>query len=104
MECDFQVGDAVVCVHDYEADHTSPFLRRWGILLPQLDEHYHIASIHVCDCGGNHITVTLKEIVQPRGFRVTFFHTSFRKLLTIDDFKSTEIDAPVDRIKEPELT
>lgn len=102
MECDFQVGDKVVCIEEIGVQAQ----RQYGVRGPILDEIYHVRYIRPgkCACGDTHIYVHLREIVVPnRGFGEPGFASMyFRKLLTIDDFKSVDTTAPVDRIKEPE--
>ena len=105
MECKLQAGDKVVCVQELDAIEQILYKNRG----PILDEVYHVRKLHKSDCvkcKGRHIYVALKEIlVRDQGFgEPGFLHEMFRKLLTIEDFQSTDIDAPVDRIKEPELT
>lgn len=105
MECDFQVGDAVVCVEEM----TILMKMVAGCHGPVIDEKYHIRHVRPGDgpcpmCGKIHIYVHLRELVMPdlgKG-EIGLPHDMFRKMLTIDDFKSAETDAPTDRIKEPE--
>lgn len=96
MECDFQVGDPVVCVEELSgltqlaAGHHGPIL----------DENYHIREVAAkpCEiCTGSHVFVKLKELVLPpvNGQEPMLGHTLFRKLLTIEDFMSKDISTPV---------
>ena len=97
MECKFQVGDQVVCIHEM-----LPITQiLCGFRGPVLDEIYHVSNIFVCGCGMGHILIHLREIQIPPGFNTEgFHHTSFRKLLTIEDFKSTDVGLPVDSVEK----
>ena len=102
MECKFQVGDAVLCVEELNIFEALFYDCRG----PTIDGIYHIRSIRMCSCPMRHIFVCLAELPSgsgPLGEERGFLHTMFRKLLTIDDFKSVETGAPVDsKDKVPE--
>lgn len=117
MECDFQVGDAVVCVEEFSVMDALIA----GCRGPILDEIYHIRRVfdgEPCkNCGKVHqpgVFVYLDEIKMFWGdtqSEIGMSHTMFRKLLTVDDFKSEDAKDPVTphpqdpnvpKVREPE--
>ena len=104
MECPFQVGDQVVCIFvGYKQD-----LHAVGYYgpSPELNERYTVRSLMTCDCGCNQIGVQLKEIEcqlnSLTGEEFAWHHSIFRKLLTIEDFMSKDVDVPVDSVDKVE--
>ena len=103
MECNFQVGDAVVCVQEVPPNEAILSNHRG----PVLNEIYHIREVGMWRYTVVCPFVRLKEIILsnegPNGVEMAYVHTIFRKLLTIDDFMSVDTVAPVDsKDKVPE--
>ena len=101
MECKFQVGDAVLCVKELNPIDAMHAEGR----APKIDEIYHVREIGEWPFLPNVIFVRVREIILPswNGMEMAFHHTTFRKLLTIDDFKTVETVVPVDsKDKVPE--
>lgn len=101
MECDFQVGDPVVCISEL----TPLEQGLCGHRGPILDEVYHVREVAiVIHVFRGAVGVRVKEISLPISFfdqEMAFYPGMFRKLLTVEDFKSIEANAPSTRILEP---